>query len=284
LNIFVYVCSEASSITALFRENNNIIFFVIFIVQTSLMKKIAFFLLLLCGSGSFAQNGFFIQPQLAFGNSNALSSKPTFLPAFPVAGFGFYSPSDKLRSLPCYDAGVSLGYHFDAHWEITAGLASARSGYVALFHAGDFAPIEVRIYEYMNHVMLPLAAGYRMNLDRRFFITPAAGISVSYNYGGTEKEYIKGDQFAASRKVAETAFSNTYHQVTAWATARVTAGYKVSSRLNVTAGPAVQYMLNSVLKSTDNSQHNYSYAMAIGVQWSVCRPAADDAPDEEADQ
>jgi Outer membrane protein beta-barrel domain len=232
------------------------------------MKKIFLLVLSLSAGATFAQNGFFVQPEAGAGISNTVVKYPYDYTRYPW-GVTWNTPA---KNVSTFDVQILAGYKF-GHWTLTTGITFLKTGFrVDTVEAGigGFAAIWYRQDQYAYHLSVPLKIAYQCNIGSHFFIAPGIGAGVSYNYSIEIKKTALSSAFensSGTHTLTRTEFSNNDKRTSLWGTAQVQLGYKLNKRLNVIAGPEAQYMLTSILKDKNNNQKNHAYTFNAGVTW-----------------
>ena len=229
------------------------------------MKKLIIALLLGSSMPSFAQNGFYLQPEAGLGFTNSITK-------FTNVGYWEYGV-DKPKGFSTYNGSLGIGYQHN-NWQFGTGIEFMRTGYSIEYYSGDLISVHTR-NTYMDYsVALPLKVGYQINCCKHFFITPSAGVDFAYNYSErfTKDEFF-GLNFGSLRTqnilLTGSELYKNHHVLSLWGTAQLRVGYKVNNRLNVIAGPGVQYMLTSITNEHVSSQNNYCYSFNAGITWKL---------------
>ena len=235
------------------------------------MKKTFLFALCFSAGTAFAQNGFFLQPEIGAGYTNAHANIPEA--RYPQE---YYTT----KSYFTYNFQLGAGYHFN-NWTISSGAGFLRSGYVGHYVSSiGVIQTDIKTTKYGYQVIVPITIAYQFNINKRFFITPGIGGAVSYNC--SEKEIIKSKYWdvAEHKSITGHSFDSMYHRISMWGIVQARVGYKINNRLNIIAGPEVQYMLTSILKDKNGYQRNYVYTFNAGIMWNLFneRKVGEEAP------
>lgn len=233
------------------------------------MKKVLFVALCACGFTSFAQDGFFLQPEIGIGAANAHVRSPSY-------GYNTYNSSEP-KSFTTYTGQIGVGYQHN-NWSINTGVGLLKSGYKWNYLGGDFVTTYVTESHIDYHISVPLTVAYQVNISKLFFITPAVGGAVSYNYAERytygEGVYRNQPQQVTSRLLQGSELAKQDHTTSVWGILQVRAGYKLNDRLSIVAGPEGQFMTGSILKDNNNYQKNYAYTFNAGAIWHLGKGAA----------
>lgn len=223
------------------------------------MKKICPLLFFLLPFASWAQSGFFLQPEGGMGMTNAAVKMDDYIAYYKY-------DIQKPHSYFTYTAGLGVGYMEDK-WVVNSGIYYIRSGYISRFDEGDFVLEHVTQKNILYSIAVPVTVGYRLAMCRQFFLIPSIGAMASYNFSAwthTTTNFGSGDS-----RLNGSSFDKAYNSVSVWGVAQVLGGYSVTPRLSVIAGPQFQYMLTSVLKDAYNKQHDYVCTFNFGVRWNL---------------
>lgn len=229
------------------------------------MKKTLFVLFFLYAGSSLAQNGFFLQPLAGVGFTNAKENRPMW-------GYKWSPPTGYYT----YNFLAAIGYQYD-HWGVVSGFSSLRTGYMGSFyepgsHWGQ-QPIRGKEIIIDYSCAIHLVAGYQINAGKHLFFTPGIGAAIAYNV--SERQTFNYSNGASSNEQSKTLSgaelrkqNNTFSP---WGIVQLQFGYKINSRLSVTAMPQAQYMLTSILKDDKTYQNNYVYNFNAGIVWHFTR-------------
>ncbi len=229
------------------------------------MKKLIIALLLGSSMPAFAQNGFYLQPEAGLGFTNSQVK-------LNEAGMWQYGAGPS-KGFSTYNGRIGIGYQYN-NWQFSTGIDFLRTGYSINYYTGDFISVLNNDTHIDYSFALPLKVGYQIHCCKHFFITPSAGVDVAYNYSErftedalyalnngpvrTQDKLLKGSELAKNDNL-----------LGLWGNAQLRIGYKVNTRLNVIAGPEVQYMLTSMTNGSLPSQRNYCYSFNAGITWKL---------------
>ena len=224
------------------------------------MKILSTLMLCICSTGLFAQNGFFLQPEIGTGagNSRLISRWPS--PGnHGIAEYTIFS----------YQATLELGYR-TRKWEFVTGLGYFRTGYDGPFTGGTICETNVpgqgligstREYPplgssvtYNPHIILPIKAGYQLLLNKRLALTPYLGAEFAYNMPRVYKSF--GQQSMQD-------FKSSCQQYGVFGLAQLNFEYKITNRIEFTTGLSFHYELTSLVREHDNmpGQKEFDYSM-----------------------
>jgi len=226
--------------------------------QLILMKKIILAVFCFSGFVSSAQNGFYLQPQIGFGTS--------YVDAHDNLKLGTYENEGK-GSVSVYNVELGVGYRLN-QLEISSGIYFLRSGYYEHTLSGYMFVIDTKTTQYYNSIALPLMAGYRFWLGKRFSITPGFGYEISYNY--SDDKTIDRDGVVTKQTLTGAAFTSQYHKTSLWGILRLGLGYKLNTRMNIIAGGEFHDMLSSMLPGGYNPaayQYVHIFSLNAGITW-----------------
>ena len=207
------------------------------------MKKT--FLLVLCYSAitAFAQNGFFLQPEVGVGMSNIIQKHFSYA---------------KQHSIITFNPAIDIGYQFH-NWRFQSGIEYLKTGY-ELDHAtymanfGDWLNGKVVInYE---HILVPVKLSYKIKLNKKWSFYPSAGAYFSYNYRFTMKAF--------DAPVLNTSHFNRY---SCFATAGLNIECQLTQRLALSISPVCDYMLSSIYKESEMKFNSYAVLLQGGIVW-----------------
>lgn len=232
------------------------------------MKKIILAVFCFSGFVSWAQNGFYLQPQAGIGNSGVLAHDNLKLGTYENIGS---------NSVSVYNLELGIGYRLN-HWEISSGIFFLRSGYYEHTLSGYSFLIDTKTTQYYDHIALPVMASYRFRFGKRFSFAPGFGYEISYNY--SDDKTIDQDGVVTKQMLTGEAFTSQYHGTSLWAIVRLGFGYKLNNRINIVAGPELHDMLSSMLPEGYNAAaYQYSRILSLnaGITWSfgTKQPAAE---------
>ncbi len=221
--------------------------------------------ILLCSAVLFtlqatAQNGFFLQPIASTGFSKTV-----------VHNFG---GQPDYKNVTSTNFSFGIGYKLNK-WRFATGISYLRTGNSIDLTFATFDPLtgtltgiqhRTQCY-YFHHLVVPVTAGYQLNLSRKLSLVPTLGAELSYNID--EKETLTG---YPDRTMSNESFNNNYHRVSLWATANVHLEYAVGKTLSIFAGPSAHVMLSNMYKVPagapyNATQHNNAYLFDAGVLW-----------------
>lgn len=240
------------------------------------MKKIMLAILFLWSVTAFAQRGFFLCPEIGIGIANTKAQHPPNTFGFPY-GLTWQQPT---KNVFTYNPSVLAGYQLE-HWRITAGISFLKTGYKEDTTVGGGAGVSAFWFketQYYYHLMIPIVFAYECHIGDHFSFTPGVGGAFTYNTSSVIRTDMYNLQWGdpyKNFKLTDDLFKSNYNRTGYWGIVQAQFGYKVNGRLNIVAGPEVQYMLTSILKDNSNSQINYAYTFKAGIIWNVKRPAKD---------
>ncbi len=239
------------------------------------MRQFLVGLLCLGSVTSFAQNGFYLQPESGLGFTDA-QLKTKF-----DNGKWTYG-TDKPKGFSTYSGRNGIGYQFN-NWQFSTGIDFMRTGYSLNYdryyywdlYIGNNEPtlLHIKDTKVDYTIALPLKVGYQINCCKQFFVTPIAGIGIGYNYS----ERYRNDEndglnvYTRNHLLQGPDLGKYDNLLSLWGNAAVRLGYKVNSRLSVIAGPEVQYMLTSITNGDYPSQKNYCYSFNAGITWKLTK-------------
>jgi len=228
------------------------------------MKKLIITILCFCGIASFAQNGFFLQPEIGGGISNTCWQPFTFkgLPG--------------QQSILSYQGQVDAGYNA-GKWRFSTGVGYLLTGvhlqpgsianfnnYVVIPFAETnnlFIPYSEKITDYNPHIIIPLKVAYEVKqFNDRLSFVPQIGAEFAMNQRRT---FV----FSNSVKQEESAsdFKSACNPHSIMGMVQLNFEYRLNSHYAITAGPSAHYMFTSELNFKD--QQDYAVLMNLGLKW-----------------
>lgn len=233
------------------------------------MKRILFIALCACSATSFAQTGFFIQPEIGVGISNT--------------NWQFFSPNDNrgLKNMFSDKFGIKAGYQ-NEKWEFTAGIGYLNTGYQMESHGG-FGPGVTQEYfshawpvpniigtysMHDPHIVLPLEAGYKIHLNSKLVFMPSICITAMYNL---PRHVVTKMYLSDGDKESSQDFKTNCNEYGLLGTVQFNFEYTLTHKIALIAGPDAQYMLTSVMKKPAFSiyapQYDHAFLMNIGLKY-----------------
>jgi hypothetical protein len=227
------------------------------------LKKYLLLILCLCSAASYAQNGFFLQPEIGAGFSNTIW-KP-----------GIYPQQVSIFS---YRAGMDIGYK-TGKWQFITGLAYLRTGVKVLsgtiyyFENNEYllpiiTPPE-NITDYNPHILVPLKIGYEvLRFSDKLSLTALLGAEISYNIQRTflTQVTVMPGTYPVNKDVeSRQDFNRSGNNSGTMGLAQVNLEYKLNNRVSLTGGPSFQYMFSSMLNF--RNEYDYALLMNIGLKW-----------------
>ena len=230
------------------------------------MKNVFIAILCSCSTLSFAQNGFFLQPQVGGGFSNSV----LYYPNMPDVNWA-------TRNVPSWQAQLNIGYKA-GQWRFTSGIGYLRTGVklkngtpanfdqyaFILYDMLPFGPYPLTAFDitdYSPHVIVPVKVGYELcRFGNRLSLVPAIGAELSYNRPRT---ILLGDY--SEMKETPESFKNNCNRFGAIGVVELNMEYKLGQRYRIVAGPSFQFMALSELNFAQ--QHDYAVLMNLGLQY-----------------
>lgn len=215
-------------------------------------------------STAFAQDGFYLLPSLGVGIANAKAKYP------PAPVGGPYLVASPTKNIVGFNGQLLVLYQL-GNWQIGTGASFIRSGFSEQYEYGEVFPIYGDDKLYYYHVAVPLNIAYNFNIGSRFSVMPCLGGEVSYNYAANFNNHDNnnGNTYNTKQRFTDNDFNNQYQRTSLWGTVKIQAGYQLTDRTFIIAGPKAQYMLQSLLKTSYNYQKNYLYTFDIGIKWAL---------------
>jgi hypothetical protein len=239
------------------------------------MKKILLLFLLFMGHIAFGQNGWYLQPSAGIGMSNVTQSG---------------TPNNNFRYVSAFDAELGIGYrHGDLLF--SSGISYMRTGAKTTVTILDVLgnPVGTMDYRfYFYHLVVPFTFGYQISLGRKLAFTPSAGFGLAYNTGEKETDpalLAMGSNEMVSMPSAE--FDNYYKRISVLEILQANIDYKASSSLDITCGPAANYMLTNIFNSHNGApnnpgQRNYAFLFNAGIRWHLSQQKAAGQPEKKS--
>ena len=234
------------------------------------------FILVLCLSSSalFAQNGFFLQPEIGggIGNFQRVSS--------------YYN--DVHRNVSSLKGSLEVGYR-GKRWEFITGLGYLRTGYAAGYSGIYYGSVpgsdpsrygqeDISFYSsaYNRHIIAPVKVGYQLLcLNKRLTFAPHLGAEFSYNL----PRVFKSDK----QRMVESAehFNYFCHRFGVFGLAELTLEYKVSKRIALTTGLSARYGFTPYLRDERRydmpQEHDYAALVNLGMRYNFVHEVTDKA-------
>ena len=230
------------------------------LIKPNAMKKTFLFILLLNNLFTYAQNGFFLQPIVGIG-----------------AGGGSYTDINhneyKTKLVPVYDAQLGIGYQF-SHLMINTGIGYMRTG-LRYIDVGLSYTMYATVY--YNHLVVPVAFGYRFHNGKKSFITPILGVDLTYNYSGRQTAYTQaGVNWNKTMPISEPFFKSVYRPNTWFGVVQLKFDHSLTSRLNIMFMPTINYMFSNMQnyyqsKPQYPNQHNYAVLLNMGIKYTFTK-------------
>ena len=221
-----------------------------------------FILALFCFSGfvSSAQIGFFLQPQVGVGSSGVIAHDNLKLGTYENEG-GY--------KVSVYDWELGAGIRLN-NWELSSGIHFLRSGYNEHTLSGYHFLIDTKTTQYYNHIALPVIAGYRFAMGKRFSITPGFAYEISYNISDEKK--INQDGAVTQQKLTGSAFTSQYKSTSLWVIMRLRLGYRLNNIFCIFVSPEYYDMVSSMLPPGYNVaafQYSRIFSLNAGLTWNL---------------
>lgn len=233
------------------------------------MRKFLLVILCACGTPSFAQTGFFIQPELGIGISNT--------------NWQYLSPGSNTgqKNIFSDEFVIKAGYQND-RWELTTGIGYLNTGYKINTYNG-FVPGVLQEYSVPHawpvpdlygkysmhdpHIIMPFEVGYKIHLNSKLVFTPSVGVTAMYNL----QRHIVTNVPLSSYKEPSQDFETYCNQYSLSGTAQFSFEYALTKKIVLVAGPSAQYMLTPEMKKTlfgfYAPQYDYAFLMNIGLKY-----------------
>ncbi len=228
------------------------------------MKFLSTTILCFCSTVLFAQNGFFLQPEIAGGVSNS-----HFTSAQPSPEYGSVQ-----HNIFSFQVMLDVGYK-TGKWEFTTGLGYFRTGYAG--RSGE--PLTYSIYNttgiigintddylslgtftvYNTHIILPIKVGYQLfHLNERLTFAPYLGAEFAYNMpriymiGGPKTELMED-------------FNSSCYQYGVFGLAELKIEYQASKRTEITGGVSDHYDLTPLIRG--NQEYDHAILVNLGMRY-----------------
>ena len=228
------------------------------------MKIFSTLIFCLCGSSLFAQNGFFLQPEIGGGVGNALWT-PTDHPLVL-----YRKAHERILSL---NAALEVGYRSEK-WEFITGLSYLRTGYVKSRIPGtilmgstheehsDDAYLSASV-NYNPHIILPVKVGYQLlRLSNKLTITPYIGAEVAYNLPRV---------FDKSVAEVNREFNYYCHRFSLFGLGQLNFEYNASKRISFITGLSAHYAFTPYLRKVQiyygPQEHDYATLVNLGMRY-----------------
>ncbi len=233
------------------------------------MKKLIITIACMSGIAAFAQDGFFLQPEMGAGNAIIKDGYPVGINP------GYYADRmSPVKNVFSYRANVLAGYK-SGHWSMTTGISFLRTGYhednLELSTGGWYGYWNYKVTQYYYHLSVPFTAAYEIKAGRRFSVSPAMGVAMSYNVSSSQTMDLTNFQVTnpdEKHTLTNSEFNKQYHRISGWGILKVQAEYRLSERVTIICGPEAQCMLTSFQKHSDvNATRNHAYTFNAGVTW-----------------
>jgi hypothetical protein len=227
------------------------------------MKNLFITLFCCWSTVAFAQNGFFLQPEIGAGMTNA-----NWKPTSSVASYPGQSP------IFSWQGQLDLGYKA-GKWRFITGLGYLRTGvnlkqgdlsyfynYVFVQEINPlYTAFSHGITDYNPHYIVPVKIGYEVRrFSNRLSLTPLIGAELTRNLPRT---FLIGEKTKQHETPED--FINAGNKNGITALLQLNFEYKVNSHYDLTFGPSVHYMYTSELNFKD--EHDYAFLMNLGLKW-----------------
>jgi len=223
------------------------------------MKQLSIILICFCCITATAQNGFYLQPEVGAGLSNACWQ------AFSPAG----NPGQS--SVFSYQGQMDIGYKA-GRWQFISGIGYLRTGVKSSYNyivdpffmqgiAVDYNNGAFIKADYNPHIIVPVKIGYEVcRFSNRLSFTPIIGAQFGYN---TPRSFVY--QYNSSKGQKETESQQEFNM---WCNPSAIIGllqlnfeYRLNDRYDLTAGPSLHYMFTSEI----NFANEYDYSLLLNV-------------------
>ena len=208
-------------------------------------------------SGLFAQNGFFLQPEIAGGVGNAHFTSAEPLPASEGISHNIFS----------FEGTLGIGYR-SKKWEFITGLGYFRTGFTTSWPGMDFQlangpGLIGSTPEYISgvsrvqnpHFILPLKVGYQLfHLNKKLTFTPYLGAEFAYNLPRTFVQYWHETESTQT-------FNTNCYQYGVFGLAELSLEYEASNRIELTGGLSYHYDFSPLI----HGQQEYDYAILVNL-------------------
>lgn len=210
---------------------------------------------------SYAQSQFYLRPYIGGGISNALNR----------TGVSLYNLTNPI---PVKQGGINIGYN-RGHWRFEAGLSYLESGYTEkdiyfdyyyyTYFSGNVSHQDaIGTFNYrFTHLMIPVNAGYKINVGKKFNIVPMLGLGISYNTG-SKYWYVTGGKKLPKM---DGNYGMHYRKISAWASAHIALEYKISKVFSVNLDPQFNLMPTNMEPTGNLNERHYTATATAGICW-----------------
>ena len=220
------------------------------------MKILSTLLLCFCSTGLFAQNGFFLQPEVSLGNGNVHWSSTAASPEYGRVQ----------HNISSYEGTLEVGYKH-RNFEFVTGVGYFRTGYWGKGINGVFPNWIGAITDgypklgdgivYNSHIILPVKFGYQLlGRNRRFVVTPYLGAEFAYNlprlFVGLGQEPLQD-------------FSSYCYRYGVFGLAELNLRYKICNRVEFSGGLSSHYSLTPLVR--DHQEFDYAMLANLGMRY-----------------
>lgn len=216
---------------------------------------------------AWGQKGLYLKPSAGIGFGNVRENSNT-------TGY----PSLQKVNVAALNVTAGIGYQVKK-WRFESGIGYLRSGvrrdmYSSSVYSRNYPLVDTTTsHTYFHHIIIPLRIAYQLRMNRKLSLYPTLGGAVSFNMGWTEKA-----KFSAygsyDFKQTDMFFPYPLRPITLLGEAQLNASYKVSKNIDIFGGPALQYMINPMVKTTDPfgnplkaDQYPYTIMINAGLNW-----------------
>jgi opacity protein-like surface antigen len=240
------------------------------------MRKFLLIALCACSTVSFAQTGFFIQPQIGGGIANT--------------NWQYFSPTQNRdqKNIFSDEFAIKAGYQ-NEKWSFTAGIGYLNTGYqmnsYSVFTPGVSQEYPLHAWPEPNiagkysmhdpHIILPLEVGYKIYLNPKLFFTPSIGAAAMYNL---QRHIITNVPLSNYEEPLQD-FKTYCNQYSLLGIMQFNFEYTLTHKAILLVGPSVQYMLTSEMKNSENSlygsQYDYAFLINIGIKYCFSKKHTD---------
>ncbi len=235
------------------------------------MKKLFIALVCFCSTWSFAQKGFYLQPEVGGGFSNAVMPVPSSWTSYDN------------HSVLSYQGQMDIGYR-TGKWQFATGIGYLRTG--VYIKNGSIATLDKNawlvfaqsndlpfvgwvtngITDFNPHVMVPVKVGYEVaKLSNKLSFTPFIGAEFSRNMPRT----LILDAGKERNIESKESFNSNCNLLSTWGTVQLNFDYRLSNRYDLSFGPSCHYMFTSQLNFAP--ERDYSVLLNLGVKYNFKR-------------
>lgn len=171
-----------------------------------------------------------------------------------------------------FQIGGTVDYEFKHHWILMSGVSFMQTK--SNMELADntifyFPDTEIKL----NHLMLPIKAGYNISICKNLSITPFIGIYGSYNFNAGSSSLKIGDKTDKWKPMNGYSYAlpddNIPYKATITPLEHWTCGAMIGAKAVVANHYTISFQYNEAIKEIQNqcNLRNYGYQLSVGYQF-----------------